>query len=218
MLVSAYLKTVPGGVDVTVREVSGRIALEWRTKEETELAILSLALGEVLGKRWAVAPTRLNLLWQRLGASPDGSVASIEVTVVVNEDGLEECFICGGPCHDADAAPFAPLACEENCSRCFPCFLCGQCRVRLPSGWCCFSCLEQGDLKHLSLAAVARLKEVDFETWVELNTSRANSSASASATTITSTNTSTSTYTSVRDCEQENAPRMMDLAGRPLAH
>ena len=172
MNVHASVKMIPATVDVTARwALSGNVAVTWRTTEDTEVSTLSLAFAEVLRKSHGYARNRLSFMWQLPGLAATRwsetqrkeALASFEVGIMVHEETSwdQNCFCCEQPCHDAEKCPdAAPRHYLENCYRCLPTNLCGDCRVRLPRGWCCYECLEPVDVKHASSADWTRMTAV----------------------------------------------------------
>ena len=158
-------KRVLADVHVIARwAFDGSIVSRWRTRKETELNVLSLAFAEVIREEYGYAANRLRFHW-RLPVNGQGAssgASTVEVTIFVLEDKWcnETCCICAKPCHDAGEFPYAaPRSVIENCYRCEPVFLCAECRVRIPDGWCCYWCLERDDVKHIPPGALKRMKK-----------------------------------------------------------
>ena len=159
-------KRVLADVHVIARwAFDGSIVSRWRTRKETELNVLSLAFAEVIRQRYGYAANRLSFVWRLPvnGQAARSEASTVEVSIILLEDRCcnETCCVCEEPCHDADEFPYAaPRSDIENCYRCISVFLCAECRVRIPDGWCCYECLEREDAKHVSSGALTRMKAV----------------------------------------------------------
>ena len=151
MSYSANYAVLPADSKVVVRRTGATIVLEWNGNgKECELLVLSLALQSVIGSQERVPRRCVNLIWGPI----DRSAGLVEVTLYIrgldHEDPLyieEEdpylyfarCFVCGDPCDEALSEDQR----EENCFRCGPENLCGECRI--PCLGVCMFCADLND-------------------------------------------------------------------------
>jgi hypothetical protein len=125
--------------------------IEWTCKDDDNVATLSIAFCMVLSKHFKLPTQCFRLVWDSEVRADTITANYIlqELTDEMHESmpDHDNCFVCSGPCRDADEDGTREL----NCYRCEPCFLCSACKVLLPDGLsCCFVCLLEDEIPLVS--------------------------------------------------------------------
>ena len=106
----------------------------------SEVVVRAALSGEVLWRHVVAKPVSITWQMQKAVDSDklklDGQMIFHPLTEAEHEALIEDsqrkhgicCMICAQPCEDADVTESR----GENCGRCFPCFLCSECRILLP--------------------------------------------------------------------------------------
>ena len=82
-------KRVLPDVDIIARwAFNGSIVSRWRTKNEEEVNVLSLAFAEVIRQRYGYAANRLSFVWRLPvnGQAARSEASTVEVSIILLED------------------------------------------------------------------------------------------------------------------------------------
>ena len=143
---------IRAGTTVLAHQMGGSMhdtPLSWPCNEDHGIDVLSMSICTVLCRQHKLPRECFKLIWDHPKSAR--GICTVSVTYILQpvddeRDGIlddesthTQCFVCNQPCRDADIDHSR----EDNCHRCFPCFLCPYCKILLPSGkQCCYDCLE----------------------------------------------------------------------------
>ena len=159
------LRTIVSGTTISLHTLGASVcepSFPWTSSKDCGIDVLSLAISSILRQRYKLPTQCVRLIWNhpvmgtrreltvdvtfimvpiRLDSLPRRTYASKRHRHRLLTDSPDHCFVCEGPCRDADDDDSR----GENCVRCFPPFLCRDCTVDIGGKNCCYNCLEGGE-------------------------------------------------------------------------